>query len=73
MTKGSALLAGYSNHYDSELRKNNYSGDRREKTRREKEVVSFFLYISQNFIMARFAAFEGIKLHQILKPASTSP
>ena len=30
-------------------------------------------HCSQNFIMARFAAFEGIKLHQILKPASTSP
>ena len=37
------------------------------------DFSAIFLYISQNFIMARFAAFEGIKLHQILKPASTSP
>ena len=28
------------------------------------------LYISQNFIMARFAVFERIKLHQIFKAAS---
>ena len=44
MTKGSGLLAGYSNHYDSELRKNKYSGHRREETSREKEVMGFFLF-----------------------------
>ena len=32
-----------------------------------------FFYISQNFIMARFAAFERSKLHHILKTASISP
>ena len=32
-----------------------------------------FLYISQNFIMARLAAFVRSKLHQILKTASISP
>ena len=35
--------------------------------------IKNILYISQNFIMARFAAFERIKLHQTLKPVSTSP
>ena len=43
-----------------------------EKTPTLKTILCI-LYISQNFIMARFAAFERIKLHQILKPASTSP
>ena len=33
----------------------------------------FFFYISQNFIMACFAAFERSKLHQILTTASISP
>ena len=31
------------------------------------------LYISQNFIIARFAAFERNKLHQILMMVSISP
>ena len=31
------------------------------------------LYITQNFIMARFPAFERNKVHQILKIASISP
>ena len=37
------------------------------------EELIAFLYISQNFIMARFPAFERNKLHQTLKPVSTSP
>ena len=32
-------------------------------------LLPLIVYISENFIMARFAAFEQIKLHQILKPA----
>ena len=32
-----------------------------------------FSYISQNFIMVCFAAFEWNELHQILKTASISP
>ena len=38
MTKGSGLLAGYPNHYDTDPRKNKYSRDRREETKRQKEV-----------------------------------
>ena len=43
--------------------------------KREKKLKFWetIFYISQNFIIARFAAFEWIKLHQIFKPASTSP
>ena len=32
-----------------------------------------FLYISQNYVMARFAVLERSKLHQILKTTSISP
>ena len=32
-----------------------------------------FLYISQNYVMARFAVLERNKLHQILKTTSISP
>ena len=35
--------------------------------------VVFLLYISQNLIMACFAVFERIKLHQIFTAASISP
>ena len=34
---------------------------------------SFILYINQNFIMARFPAFERNNVHQILKIACISP
>ena len=36
-------------------------------------IWEMIFYISQNFIMARFAAFERSILHQILKTASISP
>lgn len=46
MTKGSGLLAGSTNYYDSELRKNKYSRDLRKETRRVKEVIGFLVLIS---------------------------
>ena len=44
-----------------------------ERMNENGERLEAFLYISQNFIMARFAVFEQIKLHQIFKAASISP
>ena len=37
------------------------------------DSTDLVLYISQNFIMARFPAFERNKVHQILKIVSISP
>ena len=37
------------------------------------KILTNVFYISQNFIMARFAAFERSKLHQTFMTASISP
>ena len=44
-----------------------------EEKRCLESVPALIFYISQNFIMARFAAFERSKLHQTFMTASISP
>ena len=49
------------------------SAEKSSKSAMERKFQETILYVSQNSIIARFAAFERNKLHQILKIVSISP